>query len=208
MFLIATRKRSRWRDFWSCSSSQWGWWGKRSRREKGGPDLFRLLADVFLMLPSCWWMGEKKSSHQLFRVALKRCGCGIRCQSWEPEAFKPANINFIYIHVSLPSYQSFYPIETDALLGGFGPLWKKKKKGLWYCNPNPYSWSAKACNSADYHITWKAFRMTVCVHLHCSWQSNNPLYLKHKTAQLHDALHHLTHIAAHGALHSPLKEHL
>lgn len=95
--------------------------GKRSRRENGGPDLFRLLADVFLMLPSCWWMGEKKSS-QLFRVALKRCGCGIRCQSWEPEAFKPANINFIYIHVSLPSYQNFYPIETDALLGGFGPL--------------------------------------------------------------------------------------
>lgn len=81
-----------------------------------------------------------------------------------------------------------------------GHFEKKKKKDLWYCNPNPYSWSAKACNSADYQITWKAFRMTVCVHLCCSWQSNNPLYIKHKTAQLHDALHHLTHIAAHGAL--------
>ncbi len=115
------------------------------------------------MLPSCWWMGGKKSSHQLFRVALKRRGCGIRCRSWEPEAFKPAKINLIYIHISLPSYQSLSTAETDVLLGGYGTLWKKTYD-VWYCNTSSYSWSTNACNSADYQIIWKAFRTTVNVY--------------------------------------------
>ncbi len=145
---------------------------------------------------------KKKSSHQLFRVALKRRGCGIQCQSWEPEAFKPAKINFIYIHVSLPSYHSLSPTETDVLLGGYGTLWKKAYD-LAYRNPSVYSWSTKACN----HQCWLSdYVKSVqndcqCVSLHCSWQSNNPLYIRHKT-ELYDALHYLIHMAAHGALHS------
>ncbi len=108
---------------------------------------------------------KKKSSHQLFRVALKRRGCGIQCQSWEPEAFKPAKINFIYIHVSLPSYHSLSPTETDVLLGGYGMLWKK---------PMIQHTVTPVCTvvalkhviiSADYQITWKVFRTTVNVYL-------------------------------------------